>query len=485
MGWFRHGWLNVVLGVCLLAAPATSDDRGDAKQADRQHGGTGDVAKFDADDKARVAGLIAQLGDEDFARREAAQRALVAEGERLVPLIDALPPVDDAEVGLRLKRIRYELAGYKDDIDTLLGGMEPVQYTGRPLPSPLLSLMERRPRRAAEYLLSIIEQPDHKLYDRATNAFVKTWSNHAAEQVERYVRANLRLEARLRSAYPQGIPAKIGAQYMFVPDGVGWPNSNQLKTDLKTRTVHYLDGKPYGQPYESSGSAATTGWIRTGDLAPGRHEFHFIVNVTVTHGGKRIEAAMKSRRFGFDIVAADTPDHLAAPDDSAVAKQVRAALIIKDDRPDDGPQHDFSGPPRIPKTTWHPQVTWGTDAERQGGLYVPTISLKEPLPVDLCFDVKLLDLATGKQFACEPLVILKGSTRRYHPCPYNTLQRFVNRRYGFVEVKLLLTPSRAHALTNPDVQQYFQGSITSDALRARIWSAEELRKLKAGGALVP
>lgn len=487
-GTLQHRLLLAALGVCLLTAPAPGDDRADDRPpADDRADHRATDAKTHAVFQARVHRLIKQLADENFATREAAQRALIAEGERLVPLIDALPPSDDAEVAHRLKRIRYHLVGYRDDIDRLLRAMEPVEHTGRPLPAPLRDHIERRPQGAVDHLLAIVQQHDHELHDRATNAFVQTWPSHSPEQIERYIRANLRLHARIRPAYPQGVDAVIRTQYAFAPDGVGWPNGNDRKGDLKTRTTHFLDGEPQGQPFDYAGAAAATvGWIRTGALAKGRHEISFTTELTVTHRGKRIAIRLKSKPFAFEIIAADAPDHLAAPNDPAVAEQVRAALVIKDDRADDKPQQGFGpAPPRAQPTPWTPQVTWGTDDQREGGLYVPTVRLTSPLPVDLCYDVTLLDLTTGKRHACDPLVILKGETRGYRPCPYQNLQRFIAGRNGFIEIKLLLTPSRAAALSDPDVRQYFQESIKSDTLRARIWSTVELRALDRKGADFP
>src|SRR4051812_46657240 len=56
--------------------------------------------------------LIEQLGDDDFERREAAQRALLREGARVVPLLEKRLDHKDTEVRSRLARVRYELVGY-------------------------------------------------------------------------------------------------------------------------------------------------------------------------------------------------------------------------------------------------------------------------------------------------------------------------------------------------------------------------------------
>ena len=61
-----------------------------------------------------------QLGGPKFATREAAQKELLKRGEEVVPELDRLAKSTDAETAERIRKVRYDLVGYKDDIRRLL-----------------------------------------------------------------------------------------------------------------------------------------------------------------------------------------------------------------------------------------------------------------------------------------------------------------------------------------------------------------------------
>src|SRR5262245_49192632 len=91
-----------------------------------------------------LAKLVAQLGDSKFAIREAAQRALLKYGEAIVPELDKLTKSADAEAADRLRKIRYELIGYKDDILRLVGDIPFSKDSAPPPLSPeLLGLIAK------------------------------------------------------------------------------------------------------------------------------------------------------------------------------------------------------------------------------------------------------------------------------------------------------------------------------------------------------
>ena len=63
----------------------------------------------DAPDPAcetRIRKLVEQLGDARYPVRESAQKALLNEGESILPILDKLGPIADAEVRQRLAGIR-------------------------------------------------------------------------------------------------------------------------------------------------------------------------------------------------------------------------------------------------------------------------------------------------------------------------------------------------------------------------------------------
>src|SRR4051812_10590703 len=59
----------------------------------------------------RVLALVGQLGDDEFARREAAQKALLAEGPAILPILEKRAPQTDPEVRERLRKLHYDLGG--------------------------------------------------------------------------------------------------------------------------------------------------------------------------------------------------------------------------------------------------------------------------------------------------------------------------------------------------------------------------------------
>src|SRR5262245_25651746 len=64
----------------------------------------------DAASEARIQKLVEQLGDARYPVREGAQKALLKEGESVLPILEKLGPVADPEVRRRLDGIRKALS---------------------------------------------------------------------------------------------------------------------------------------------------------------------------------------------------------------------------------------------------------------------------------------------------------------------------------------------------------------------------------------
>ena len=71
----------------------------------------------------QVRDLVRQLGDKEFSRREAARKALLNLGAKAIPIMDKLPAPTDLETNLRLRKIRYQIIGYAEDIEKYLTAM--------------------------------------------------------------------------------------------------------------------------------------------------------------------------------------------------------------------------------------------------------------------------------------------------------------------------------------------------------------------------
>src|SRR5262249_40447135 len=104
---------------------------------------------------------------------------------------------------------------------------------------------------------------------------------------------------------------------------------------------------------------------------------------------------------------------------------------------------------------------------KNAGLHVPLWRVDAPLPVDLCFEVTFEDLGTGKTYRGDPLIFLKGKTTHLGYLTLRDVHAFSKDRTGFVTVRVHLKPSRALALTVPEVTHYYAGSH-SQVLRLKI-----------------
>jgi hypothetical protein len=208
---------------------------------------------------------------------------------------------------------------------------------------------------------------------------------------------------------------------------------------------------------------ATTGWIHTRDLSEGRHAYYFTLAYEFTHQGVTTRTQLRSRDYSFEILPAATPDDLIAPADPEVEQLVRKNLRFIDRDP--SKEDLFLGRDHV-VDPWFPQVSW-EEGGKKFTLRVPTWKVEVPVPVDLCFETEILDVKSGTTFKAETLVLKKGKTAYGYLCP-DEAQAFARGRLGFVEVQVRLTPSRALALSDPDITRYFSESITSGTLRMKI-----------------
>ncbi|GEM_PF-3318632 len=419
----------------------------------------------------RIEALIRQLGDASFAKREAAAKALLAEGDAIVPLLDRARQGADLELSRRIDRIRYQLVGYIDDLTAFLSGPafpDAEERPRRPLaalpfdepPNPLpgvVSLVAVHQPNSGDFLLKIIADPNHKLHRPATQLFCETWLSGSPQQLQTYLQTTFYLQAVHRRRYPQSVDAYIETRYWHRYGWIGWPKD----LSWQIRMTHALDGRPYGKPFvqKHPGDGAATGWINAGKLEQGNHVLRCEVEYAFTHQGSKHQGKVHALEIDFAVGPAVLANDLIAPTDAALAKLVRAALRIHDYQGQDG-----RGKVRNP---WQPQVTWEESKGKTRGLHVPVWSVKEPLPIDLCFDVTIRDTQTGKLYPGDPLVLHKGKTSRGYFTPRDA-RAFCKDRDGFVEVEIDLQPARSQALTDPAITSYFGWPIVSPTLRAKV-----------------
>jgi hypothetical protein len=440
----------VVLGCSLLAGTMAS---------------VGPAAPPDLE--AKVKALVRQLGDEEFARREAAQEALRKLGPDIVPILDRLGPPLDAEVRSRLDRLHRDLVGYLEDIRAGLAALPAIKDEERPaLPDGLEQVIRRHQPQSGDFLLSLVAEPQEKLHRPAIVAFVHTWDSMSADQIHAYLRQTLLLKAQHRACYPQGIDAAV-RMFHHPRYGYGsWPPGDTFR--FTTHTSHFLDGKPYGRSYTSYQPIATTGWIWTKDLSLGKHTCALDVEYEFLHRGGKYTGRLRSPDFSFTMVAADTPDDLIAPANQDTDRMVHDFLLFADRELDVNQPGCLVGlPPRQPPER-RPQITWDGPGGKRCGLAPIFWRVAMPLPADLCFEVTLQDQKTGKVYPCEPLVLRRWTARWGYFGPLDAVE-FARGRTGDVPVKVVLKPSRKTALTSTEITGYYSGSITSEVHAMKVF----------------
>jgi hypothetical protein len=431
-------------------------------------GAAADGALSRPDLEKQVPALVRQLADTEFARREAAEKALLRLGAEVVPVLDKLGPHEDAEVRTRLARVRRALVGFQDDIRSALAAVPAIPEDSRhPIPEELRLVIADNQPRSGDFLLSLIAGPRGKLYRPAVNAFVQTWDSMSATQLDAYLHHALVPKAQHRERYPQGVDAGIAFLYHLRHGCGSWPAGGTFQ--LTTHTRHFLDGKPYGRPYDGRGPISTTGWVWTKDLALGKHSCSLEVSYEFSHGGRKQSGRLRSAEFTFTMAPADTPDDLIAPNDAATDRLVRKSLRFAERESAFNPPIPRPGDPVEPdRPPRRPQITWEGPGGKRCGLSTVCWNVAAPLPVDLCFEVELHDQKTGKVFPCDPLVLRKGEAHWGYVCPRDAVG-FARGRTGEVPVKVVLKPSRKVALTSTEVTRYYPGSINSEVLTVQVF----------------
>jgi hypothetical protein len=414
----------------------------------------------------RVRELVGELGDDSFARREAAHAALLRLGPGVVPALDALGPQEDPEVRDRLRRVCRALAGYREDILGLLAAMPEARGdAGSPLAAAMSRVIAGHQPRSGDFLLSLVAAPESRLRRRAVHAFAYSWGGMTPEQVEAYVRRALTLRAHPRKRYPQGEDVFIRMGYESADGWDGWPPAGGF--DLATRTTHFLDGRPVGEPFAYRGPNACTGWVGTKNLPVGRHSCSLELEYAFAHRGVKRSGVIRSRPFAFAVVAPGSFEALAAPEDAATERLVRGAVRFAQELSDfDGkPESLVMARPGV-KAVPQQQVTWRGPGGESGGLSAPWWGIDGSLPVDLCFDVALHAQKGGKVYPCSPIVLLRGKTQKGYVMPKD-VAGFARDNAGETAVRVVLTPSRTLAITTPEVTRYYGGSITSGVLKVK------------------
>jgi hypothetical protein len=424
------------------------------------------VVRLDAEPPS-VADLVKQLGDPKFAVREAAQNELLKRGEGIVPELDRLAKGADAETADRVGKVHYALIGYKDDILRLVALVdEGKDRAPVPISDELRGLILEHQPGSGNLLLEFLADPKHKLHRKAVGTFMATWEAATPDQIDAYIQKTVTLKTTHRAKFPAKVGAMISFEAQPLDGWSGWPLRDSKTFTFNTRTIRYLDGKLYDKPFEYRYPFATVGWYRVGELAEGKHTIHAVMEYEITQNGQKRKGEIRSKDSTFEVVSADTPDDLIAPKSVAMSNFVRAAF-----RMEGVLTEGFGkGAPEVRglhgEALYPPQVTWDVAPGVMAGVRCPEWQVTAPLSVDFCMEAEIHDRA-GKVFPAGPIVVTGDATARGYIVPRD-VRAFAKDRDGLVTVDVVLKPSRALALSEVRVKQYYPVPIRVDGLKMKV-----------------
>jgi hypothetical protein len=285
------------------------------------------------------------------------------------------------------------------------------------------------------------------------------------QQIDAYLQSTIRLWARPKVRYPQGMSAAIQMKY-DLPAGWGGANSE----DLKMRTSHFLDGEPYGNTVAHQGTRANLGYVSTSELSLGRHTMSALLEYEFTHHGTKHTGWIKSPEFSFEMVHAAAPDDLIAPPDPQVDQLVRDSLHIAETQKalDNWPSSQGISRDDPNSESWGFQYLWESPKGKTHKWHLPVWRVSRPLPIDLCFEVQIQDVKTGKTYEADPVIVPRGKVVSAHFRPLGAIEHFGLTESGLVWVRILLKPSRILALDSLEIERYYSGSITTGVLRIKV-----------------
>jgi hypothetical protein len=282
-----------------------------------------------------------------------------------------------------------------------------------------------------------------------------------------------------RAVYPAGVDAAIAVGPRFRGGYPGLPKDPAVKSE--TVTTHFVDGQPVGEPFKYPLHTSISRWIRTGDLAVGRHILRVVTEYKFEAGEISFAGRIESPEYAFEIQPAESPNELLVEPTKALQEGLGESLVIREI----AETRDYSGKQpapeaRQPRRTiystwgpggWAPQIRTAGKDGKGGSLHMPAWQLFDPLPVDLCFRTEFVLEGGDVVIPGSELVVFAGETRASYFYPQNTDLEMMRKhadKEGFIPARVKLIPSRAIALSHPRVQRYYGGEFVSDVVRLRV-----------------
>lgn len=318
---------------------------------------------------------------------------------------------------------------------------------------------------SADELLKIISGPVNDQHKIAVKELISKWDSLTYEQMEKYFKSGIVAAVICRDEYPQGIEAVMGTRYCINYGWDGWPRVKGIK--MKAVTRKYLDSKPYGKPFSYDGHQASAGGIGVDGLSKGEHSAHIVTEYKIHYKDWVFSGKVKSKTAKFKVVDNNIIEKMAAKQDPKLTAMVEENFKFNELRDPKNGGSRFGGI-HDPDFPWKPQ----NSSKRRGSedvyaIHVPNYSLAKPLDVELCFDVKIRVIETGKVYDGWPIIVKRGESGELGRFTVDNSMKFVMENPGFVTAKIVLEPSYKLAMSDTRVKKFYNGTLTSKPLRFR------------------
>ena len=361
----------------------------------------------------------------------------------------ASSPNKDLQPGLRARESSLE------NMRIALREVQPLGSRYDPGLSPAFrALVSAGQPETGNAVVVLASDADEDTRSRARRAIAQLWDALTREQRFAYCDTAMEVRCELRPWYPFGVPAWIGTEY-----GLYFPASGY--EDIVTESRRYVDGVVEGEVYRYKGPMAGTGGVATNGLELGRHTVQCETKYTVTIDGETRTFLKRSSEYSFWIDDSNAFDSLQSEQRNEWDNALRKSISFRRGREDD----DFNPYSNLPVDV--PCSTVKLDAGKTILFWIPRVKVAAALPFDLCYDVVVKNVETGRSWPASPLYVLKGETGSYSILIDNS-HAFAEGREGEIPVRIELTPSRGAALTNLKVTSYYPLPITSEIIHIKI-----------------
>jgi|GEM_PF-5107921 hypothetical protein len=249
-----------------------------------------------------------------------------------------------------------------------------------------------------------------------------------------------------RDQYPAGINTWANG-FSYIPFGYVILKTNELRS-VNSNTILYFDGvQKYPNSTHGLGWRSDLGYVGFEKLSIGTHDYQLKTTYKFKLGAIEFTGKNESDEIAVEITAADTPAHLAAEIDDELTAEIEASIVIAKGR----------------------EITYSRPSDKKykafAKIMVPALKIAKPLSVSLCMKPEIYIEGEEKPLTRYAIMIPAGTTNvriLENAVGDNRLAALLEEKAdanGKLKAKLVLRPSRVHALSHPIVKSYYPKTI--------------------------